>query len=146
MSTEDKAAELLTAEAAQIDAEAAALDMTPAEQEEAAAAAVPVDYAIEATEIVNTVADLVEMWQPCLGYKPETRQRVADRLAPVMEKHGWTVDLFQGWGAEIGLAMVLYPVIIQSFKMVKASSEKTEAIEHGAPVPADIPVFGNPTT
>jgi hypothetical protein len=143
MSETDKTAELLSAEAATIDAEAAALEMTPAEQEQAAAASVPVDYAGHALEIVDTVADLVQAWQPCLGYTPETRKKIADRLAPVMEKHGWTVDLFQGFGPELGLAFVLYPVVIQSIQSVKASKEKQEAIEHGPAASVDIPVFGN---
>jgi len=78
------------------------------------AAAPPIDYAREASDLIEFCHTLYVPLFPSLGdvYTPEVRQRIAAAAVPVMQKYGFSLgDFFGKWAPEIGLAVTVAPLI-----------------------------------
>lgn len=116
--------------------EAAALDgeLGPAPVEAVAPGQEAAPAANEAEELAGILALCAAMVAPALPYvgeiyTPETCQRVAQAAVPVMEKYGLsTAGLFGRFGPEIGLAIVVAPLAVQTAVAHKAWKEKQRVI------------------
>lgn len=86
------------------------------------------DYAGEAIAITEIFAGLV------VGFAPQaeklwgegTKRRIADTLAPVLEKYGVSMG---GWGVELALVLTAGPVLWQSARIIAASVKKQAPVE-----------------
>lgn len=66
-------------------------------------------------------------------YTDETIDEVAEALAPVMKKYGWTEGgLFEKWGPEINLAMVVLPLGMVTVQAIRAENEMRRAMAEAA--------------
>lgn len=121
----------LTAQAAEADAGAIALD--PAAQADAQAQA-PADFNREATIAVDMFAGLLCGFAPkCESiWTTQAKDRTAKALAPVLEKYGVTMDTLP---VELGLVIVAGPLLWQSSKVVAA---QIEADRRARPVDAQV--------
>lgn len=81
----------------------------------------------ESTLIVTLFAAGLSAKWPCLTYDDATRETVASKLAPVMQKYGLNNEWFAKFGAEIELLSAVAVIGFQSWQLVKA--EKTKEIE-----------------
>jgi len=111
--------------AAQADDGIHAIDNPTAPGEEAQAAPAGPDYLQEATVIVSVcVAITVGMVPPAASvWTQPVQDRIAGALAPVMEKHSFTVGDIP---PELGLAVALVPPMMQTYKLY-AELAKAEA-------------------
>ncbi|XZG68898.1 hypothetical protein ACTSKR_09550 [Chitinibacteraceae bacterium HSL-7] len=126
----------LQAQAEAVDAEMAANYAAPAAEE--AAPAVMVDASAEAEAIIKTAVMLAGDAYPTLRqvYTDDKIVQIAQAAAPVMEKYGWNMGgLFEQWGAEIQLAIVLIPVGMATAAAIRtdkaARAAKQEAANDG---------------
>jgi hypothetical protein len=108
-------------ELAALAGEAAALDAEfgPAPEVAApgAAAEPVVDEAAEIAAVLMLCAELVKPALPYVAdiYTPEAMGRIAAAAVPVMQKYGVTMSgLFGRFGPEIGLAIAVAPVVVQT--------------------------------
>lgn len=108
-------------ELAALGGEAAALDAEFGPAPEVAApgvAAEPVvDEAAEIAAVLMLCAELVKPALPYVAdiYTPEAMGRIAAAAVPVMQKYGVTMSgLFGRFGPEIGLAIAIAPIAVQT--------------------------------
>lgn len=89
------------------------------EEGAAAAPVVAVDPGAEWAGLIGLVVTILSPALPYLSgiYDEATRDRIGHAMAPVAEKYGWnTSEIFGRYGAEIGLAMAVGPVALQTVK------------------------------
>lgn len=122
-------------ELAALASEAAALDAEfgPAPEVAAPGAAEPVaDEAAEIAAVLMLCAELVKPALPYVAdiYTPEAVGRIAAAAVPVMQKYGVTMSgLFGRFGPEIGLAIAVTPVVVQTAVAHKAWKHQQELAE-----------------
>lgn len=80
----------------------------------------------EAGKLVELVAWGVERIFPALGYKEETKQEAAKKLAPLMVKYNLSSELLNKWGAEFEAGMFFGGLAYASYLAVKASKQPPE--------------------
>lgn len=99
----------LGAQLASIEAEAA-----PAPAPGTPGAPAPVDHAEECRLLTTFAFDTLTPWYPntCAAWTPEKRDALNKALVPLAQKYGFTLGtLFEQWGPEVALAMVVVPMI-----------------------------------
>lgn len=105
-------------------------------------APVPVDYQAECSLLVTFAFDTLTPFYPntCGAWSPEKRTALVAACVPLATKYGFTLgSLFDRWGPEIGLAMVVLPMVGPTMAGLRAD-RKLSAVEQGATVPrAPIP-------
>jgi len=89
----------------------------------------------EARAVLEVLVGLALPFYPALGqvYTDDTKAKIAAAAGPVMAKYNWTLDKFLArWMAEINLAFVALPVLLQTVQVVRAANaEKKAAKEAG---------------
>lgn len=76
--------------------------------------------AMEAGFLVDMAADTVEGAHPAIEYEKGTREQVAERLAPVLAKHGGKMPPWlEQWKEEIMLVITLGSVAYGTVKAVR---------------------------
>lgn len=113
----------------------------PADTEGPAAAPVlppapPIDYAADARDLVATLHQLVEPVYPSVAavLPPEVRERVALRLARVLEKYGLTAaGLFGRFEPEIMLALTIIPLVPAVVAAVRADNNTAQSSPGSSP-------------
>lgn len=139
--TEEKVADALPPELAQIQAEAAAIEPTAPADPNAPPPPAPVNYQSDATDITSMIFEGVASFYPSTSpiLKPK-QDRFAAALGKVMEKRGWSMAAFLGrWGAEIELAFVAGTIAIPLAKAIEADRATAKAAEQLAAVAARDP-------
>jgi len=113
--------ERLGAEAASADALAAEQNKTPGQAEAEQAARVARDEGIEkeAAALTDLAAQAVEALWPAVGISPDTRQKFAGKLAPVLKKHNLS-SLFGRWAEEFDLGIFFCGLAYGGYKAVQA--------------------------
>lgn len=126
--------EHFVAQAAAVDAEANVAPNTASEgatsqeaNESPKTAAIPfMTPQEEAGKLVDLVTWAVEKIFPALGYKEETKQEAAKKLAPLMVKYNLSSELLNKWGAEFEAGMFFGGLAYASYLAVKASKQPPE--------------------
>lgn len=111
----------ITAEAEQLESESGT--GPNGSPDEPAAPVVEINYSKDARGLVNIAAESMGAFYPSTGpiLADEARARIAGALAPVMQKHNWTLGaLFGKWGEEIQLGFVLAQLAIPIAKAIRA--------------------------
>lgn len=118
----------LGAQLASIEAEAA-----PAPAPGTPGAPAPVDVAAECKMLTDFAFDTLSPWYPntCAAWTPEKRAALTTALVPLATKYGFTLGtLFDRWGPEVALAMVVVPMIgptMQGLRADRAPAATTPA-------------------
>ena len=104
------------------------------------AGAPPIDYQAEARDIVGLARmGLVITW-PSLEevYTDDKCERLAQALAPVLEKYAFDLGRF---GPELGLAVVAIPLAAQTYAAIRAERAAKKPDQAAAPRGAQAPVI-----
>lgn len=100
---------------------------SPEANEAAQSAAIPfLTPQEEAGKLVDLVTWGIEKIFPVLGYKEETKQEAAKKLAPLMVKYNLSSELLNKWGAEFEAGMFFGGLAYASYLAVKASKQPPE--------------------
>lgn len=119
----------LGAQLADIEAQAA-----PAAPGAPEAPAAPADPAQECELLVSFAFDTLAPWYPatCAAWTPEKRAALKTALVPLAGKYGFSLaGMFDKWGPEVGLALVVVPMIGPTMQGLAADKK--------APAPAAAP-------
>jgi hypothetical protein len=118
----------LSPELASLEAEAQALESTTAPIDpNAPAPEAPVDYLTDAKGVVDMASEALGAFYPSTlaVLLPEKRDRIANALAPVMQKYGMSLGVIFGkWGEEIGLLFALSTVVIPLATAIRADKDQ----------------------
>ena len=124
-----------------LEAEARAADLPPVSDEEVAAASAAADleaesYAMGARMAVGFVSQLVAMKWPGVAVPAEGQAEIADKLAPVMAKHGgglpdWLLPYKEEVALGLAVAGVAFGVAMQA-RAAKAAAAAEAAAQAGA--------------
>jgi hypothetical protein len=138
----------LAAQAAELDAAAAAQAGGPEQPQPKPEAEPASDPRADLAGLLATFRELVRPMFPSVAnvYDDPTVGRVSDALAPVFVKHGWSVgELFGAWREEIMAAFVCVPVAVATVRAMKDDLEARAAADakpvqpDPAPPPAPAP-------
>ncbi len=89
----------------------------------------PVDHAEECRLLTAFAFDTLTPWYPntCAAWTPDKREALNNALVPLAKKYGFTLGaLFDQWGPEIALCMVVVPMIGPTLQGL-AADKKTAA-------------------
>lgn len=121
-----------------LEAEARAADLPPVSDEEVAAASAAADleaesYAMGARMAVGFVSQLVAMKWPGVTVPAEGQAEIADKLAPVMAKHGgglpdWLLPYQEELALGMAVAGVAFGVAMQA-RAVRAAEAAAQAAD-----------------
>ncbi|SMC29522.1 hypothetical protein SAMN02745857_03891 [Andreprevotia lacus DSM 23236] len=132
----------LEGHAAALDSDIAAQYAPPGDTAgEAAAAIGGYDAALEARTLLQVAREALAPIYPSLRavYSDETCERIAQAAAPVMHKYGVTAGgIFEKWGPELALAVVVVPVGMQTVKAIRHDREQA-ALAAQQPKPKEAP-------
>lgn len=103
----------------------------------------PVDYLAEAKNLIEFAHGLYVPLFPSLEkvYTPDVRARIAAAAAPVMQKYSFDLGAFFGrFGPEIGLVMVVVPLVPPTITAVRADRAARDAEKSTKPANDKIPL------
>lgn len=116
----------LGAELAGLEASAAPTPPAPG----APGAPAPVDYQAECSMLVSFAFDTLAPFYPatCAAWSAEKRAALVAACVPLATKYGFTLGgLFDRWGPEVGLALVVVPMIGPTMAGLRADRQAAQA-------------------
>jgi hypothetical protein len=139
----------IAAAAAALDKEGADGDRTFVRTAVQPTVAAPIDWAAEATDLMDFTVDTFVPLYPRLAtvWTPERRLKIEKRLARVLEKHNLDMGRILGsWGAEIMLVAAIAPTVPASWQAIKAdrAEQQEQAKEASRAAPPSGRTYAQP--